>query len=81
MESELSAVYCETHLPRCSITVYAARVHVGVCVLNGSACYLSSSHRTIVSDFAVFSNCVVVSDVVSIHLDNILICDSALQHG
>ncbi len=29
VESKLSAVNCETHLPRCSITVYA------VCVLNG----------------------------------------------
>lgn len=42
-ESKLSAVYCETHLPRCSVTVYAARV-----VLSGWARVPPRMQRNIV---------------------------------
>lgn len=32
VESKLSAVNCETHLPRCNVTVYAVLPHVCVCM-------------------------------------------------
>lgn len=48
VEFKLSAVYCETHLPWCTITVYVAQV----CMLNDRVCYLSSPLSAILSKFS-----------------------------
>lgn len=44
----MSAVYCETHLPWCTITVYVAQL----CMLNDRVCYLSSPLSAILSKFS-----------------------------
>ncbi len=64
VESKLSVVNCETHLPRCSVTVYAALPKcVSVCVYE---CY--RPHSALI--LSVFTDCVGVSVFLFVHLDN-----------